>query len=110
MKSQLFKQIYPKEDFLLFLKKYCIHDEKSIIFSKESFKKIKLANEEQIFFDTLKTYYFPSKKKYVDREPKYKYFVTVLKQIAKSNSIPYTSNIKYSKSTYNLSYIFYHNM
>ena len=110
MKSQLFKKIYPKEDFLIFLKKYCIHDEKSILFTKESFKKIKLNNEEQAFFDTLKTYYFPSKIKYVEREPKYKYFVTVLKQIAKSNSIPYVSNINYSKSTYNLSYIFYNKM
>ena len=110
MKSQLFKNIYPKEDFLTFLKKYCIHDEKCITFSKESFKKIKLENEAQLFFDTLKPYYYPSKIKYVEREPIYKHFVTVIKQIAKSNCIPHTSKINYSKSTYNLSYIFYYNI
>jgi len=110
MTSQLFKTVYPKEEFLLFLKKYCKHDDKSITFSKESFKKIKLDNEEQNFFNILKTYYFPSKKKYVEREPIYKHFITVLKQISKSNCVPYTSNINYSKSTYNLSYIFYYNL
>jgi hypothetical protein len=110
MKSQLFKTLYPKEEFLLFLKKYCIHNEKCITFSKESFKKIKLDKKEQIFFDLLKPYYLPSKKKYVDREPIYKHFVTVIKQISKSNSIPHTSNINYCKSTYNLSYLFYYKM
>ena len=110
MKSQLFKTLFPKETFLLFLKKYCINDETCITFSKDSFKKIKLDNQEQTFFDLLKTYYLPSKKKYVEREPIYKHFVTVIKQIAASNSIPHTSNINYSKSTYNLSYIFYYNM
>jgi len=110
MKSQLFKTLFPKEDFLTFLKKYCIHDEKCITFSKDSFKKIKLDNQEQIFFDLLKNYYLPSKKIYVERVPIYKHFVTVIKQIAKSISIPLTSNINYSKSTYNLSYIFYYNL
>lgn len=110
MKSQLFKTLFPKEDFLTFLKKYCVHDEKCITFSKDSFKKIKLENQEQIFFDLLKKYYLPSKKIYVERVPIYKHFVTVIKQIAKSIGIPITSNINYSKSTYNLSYIFYYNL
>ena len=107
--TQLFKNLYPKEDFLCFLKKHCTFDEKNILFSKESFKKIKLAKEAQPFFDNLRDYYFISKKKYVERNPTYKYFITVLKQIARSHHITYTSKINYSKSTYNLEYLFLYN-
>ena len=42
MSSQIFKKIYPKKDFIDFLKSYCDYNNKYLVFSKSSFKKIKL--------------------------------------------------------------------
>ena len=36
----------------------------------------------------------------------YNNLITILRQIAKSHKIEYKSNIKYSKSNYNIEYIF----
>lgn len=109
MLSQNFKKIYPKEEFIDFLKSYSSYNEKYLIFSKAAFKKMKIDKKCQPFFDKLKKYYHESKNFYVNRIPIYKHFVTVIKQICKINSIPYTSKISYSKSTYELSYYIYYN-
>lgn len=108
MTSQIFKNIYPKKDLLDFLKKYTTHHQKYLLFSKSSFKKIKLDNMDQQFFDTLKPYYHKSKQFYITRKPVYKHFITVIKQLCKINNIPYDSNIIYSKSTYELQYKIFH--
>ena len=108
MSSQIFKKIYPKNEFIEFLLKYCDNKDSYLIFSKSSFKKIKLDNKEQHFFDCLKSYYHKSKQFYITRKPIYKNFITVIKQICKINNIPYDSNIHYSKSTYELKYKIYH--
>lgn len=108
MISQIFKKIYPKEDLLSFLKKYSTNHGKFLLFSKSSFKKIKIDNMDQHFFDTLKPYYHNSKQFYVNRKPIYKHFITIIKQLCKINNIPYNSNIIYSKSTYELQYKIFH--
>tara|TARA_B100000674_G_C37847834_1_gene918529 strand:+ start:224 stop:565 length:342 start_codon:yes stop_codon:yes gene_type:complete len=108
MSSQIFKKIYPKDEFIEFIKNYTDNNKNYLLFSKSSYKKMKLENKCQDFFDTLLPYYHKSKKYYVERQPIYKHFVTVLKQICKINNIPYDSNISYSKSTYELKYKIYH--
>ena len=93
--SQIFKSIYPKDEFINFLKMYTdIHDN-YLIFSKNSFKKMKLENKCQEFFDNLLPYYHNSKQFYVTRKPLYKNIVTVIKQLCKINNIPYNSDISY---------------
>ena len=109
MSSQIFKKKYPKDEFIEFLKKYCDSNDKHLIFSKNTFKKMKLDKTVQPFFDNLKSYYHKSKLFYVERKPIYKHFVTVIKQICKDNNIPYNSKILYYKSTYELTYNIYHN-
>ena len=37
----------------------------------------------------------------------YKNFVTIIRQICKYHHIPFTSNIKYSKSKYEIKYFIY---
>jgi hypothetical protein len=106
--SQIFKNIYPKEDFINFLKTYTEINDNYLIFSKNSFKKMKLQNKCQEFFDTILPYYHNSKKFYVTRKPIYKNVVTVIKQLCKINNIPYNSDISYSKSTYELKYKIFH--
>ncbi len=108
MTSQIFKKIYPKNDFIELLKLYSDHYDNYILFSKSSFKKMKLDNKCQEFFDSLLSCYHNSKKYYVTRPPIYKHFITVIKQICKINNIPYDSDISYSKSTYELKYKIYY--
>ena len=52
----------------------------------------------------IKNHYFPSKQNYVTRKMTYKNFITILRQICKYHHIPFTSTIKYDKSTYDISY------
>ena len=107
--SQIFQNKLPKQIFFAFLEKYCDSNEKQYIFSKEAFKRAKLDNAIKTFCENLKQYYFPSKYHYLDREGKYKYFVTIIRQICKYHHIPFTSNIEYSKSKYEIKYFIYCN-
>ena len=108
MSSQIFKKKYPKDKFIEFLKTYCESNNKYLIFSKNSFKKIKLDKKAQAFFNELKDYYHKSKLFYIERFPIYKHFVTVIKQLCKDINIPYNSQILYYKSTYELTYNIYY--
>jgi hypothetical protein len=108
MSSQIFKKVYPKDKFIELLKSYTDVYDNYLLFSKSSFKKMKLDNKCQELFDSLIPYYHNSKKYYVIRKPLYKNIVTVIKQICKINNIPHDSNIHYSKSTYELKYKIYH--
>ena len=109
MSSQIFKNIYPKNNFIDFLKTYCDFNDQFLIFSKSSFKKIKLDKKAQPFFNELKNYYHKSKLFYIERKPIYKHFVTVIKHLCKINNIPYNSKILYYKSSYELTYNIYYN-
>jgi hypothetical protein len=106
--SQIFQNNYPKELFFEFISTYCDSNNKQFIFSKDSFKRIKMdSNKEKIFCQSLKKYYFPSKHHYLEREMNYKNFVTIIRQICKFHHIPFTSDIKYSKSKYEIKYFIY---
>jgi len=105
--SQIFRASYPKNVFFEFLGKYCDNHNNQYVFSKDSFKRIKLAEEADPFCETLKKYYFKSKHIYLDREKTYKNFITIIRQICKYHTIPFTSNIKYSQSKYEIKYFIY---
>ena len=107
MTSQLFKEKYPKDKFFAFLDKYCDKTDKYYKVSKVAYKKAKLEGTIIKFFQELKQYYHKSKHFYVEREDNYKNLVTVLRQICKHHLIAYTSNIKYSKSKYEIIYFIY---
>ena len=105
--SQLFQNKYEKEHFCEFLNKYCERDKDRLIFNKSSLKKAKLDNGVIPFLEELKQYYFPSKQFYLERDPLYKNIATIVRQVCKYLHVPYTSNIKYSKSQYEIMYIIY---
>ena len=105
--SQIFQKAYNKEHFFEFLNKYCLIENKKIIFNKESLKRAKLDNAIEPFFLDLKKFYIPSKHFYLERESIYKNIATVIRQICKYLMVPYTSNIKYFKSKYEIVYIIY---
>ena len=108
--SQIFQNTYPKNHFFEFLSQFCEFNKNQYIFSKESFKRIKLQKEEITFCENLKKYYFPSKHHYLEREKTYKNFVTIIRQICKYLHIPFTSDIKYSKSKYEIKYFIYQDL
>ena len=108
--SQIFQTSYPKCNFFEFLNKFCEKNDKQYIFSKEAFKRVKLDEAVTPFCENLKKYYFPSKHHYLEREKNYKHFITIIRQICKYHHIPFTSNIKYSKSKYEIKYFIYHDL
>lgn len=107
MASQIFKEKFPKEKFFDFLHNYCEKNDKYYILSKNAYKKAKMENGVKKFFDMVKPYYHVSKKFYLEREDNYKNLITVVRQICKNHVIAYTSNIKYSKSKYEIIYYIY---
>ena len=56
--SQIFQSSYPKKDFFEFLDKFCEKKDKQYLFSKESFKRIKLEEQVTPFCDNLKKILF----------------------------------------------------
>ena len=59
------------------------------------------------FLENCKSYYHISKRKYLEKELTFNSFITVLRQICNFNNITYTSNIKYDKSSYFITYYIY---
>ena len=108
--SQIFQKAYPKKSFFDFIDKYCDKNNKQYIFSKEAFKRIKKKKKVEDFCNDLKSFYFKSKHHYLEREKNYKNFVTIIRQICKFHHIPFTSDIKYSKSKYEIKYFIYHDL
>ena len=104
--SQIFKTTFPKKIIYDFLKEFCDTTKKFYVFSKTTFKKIKLQSPQKLndFYKQIKPHYFKSKQFYLERDKTYKNFITILRQLTKYHHIPYTSKIIYIKSTYEIKY------
>lgn len=104
--SQIFKKNFSKKIIYDFLEEFCDKSNNFYIFTKTTFKKIKLQHMDKLnkFYDSLKPFYFNSKLFYLERDKTYKNFITILRQITKYHHIPYTSKIIYLKSTYEIKY------
>jgi hypothetical protein len=108
MVSQIFKYKIPNEILFDFLSNISIKTDKYFIVNFESYKKGIFNESIQAFYNTIKEYYYLSKRFYLERKNTYTNFTTVLRQICKFNEISYTSQIKYDKSNYDIIYnIFY---
>jgi hypothetical protein len=107
MSSQLFKSNVELSVFINFLSSICDTKDGTIIFNNESFKKGNLFQKIEPFIEICRKHYYKSKHKYLKQNMSYNNLITILRQIAKSHKIIYKSNIKYSKSIYNINYIFY---
>lgn len=103
--SQLFKNNVDNSLLYSFLKDICnINDNDYFIIDNATFKRSILLEKLQPFLDTIKNYYHVSKQFYAERPKKYTSFLTILRQICKSNSIAYTSKIHYERSNYEIKY------
>ena len=104
MTSQIFKIEPPIKTFHEFIQNNATFSSSKYLFSKSSFKKAQLKKQIEPFIDDIKHCYFISKKMYVEREMKYKNLITIIIQICRYHHIPFSSNIKYSKSKYEITY------
>lgn len=107
MVSQIFKKDIPHDFLFNLLEKIALKTEKRYILNHESYKKGLLNNSILDFITQCKDYYFASKQKYLDRKLTYNSFITVVRQICNYNKVTYTSQIKYSKSNYDIEYYIY---
>ena len=105
--SQLFKIKIPSSILFDFLSKYAKNMDTYYIFNKTTYKTAKYHKHTSDFLTHISEYYHASKTFYANRDDTYNNFVTVLRQICKHISIPYTSRKGYSNSTYNISYHIY---
>ena len=107
MSSQIFKKNVPNKIIFDLLDDICSKNEKHYTFNVNSFKKGIFNNSIQKFIDECIPYYHLSKRKYLERKLTYNSFTTILRQICNFNKILYTSQIKYDKSTYGITYYVY---
>lgn len=104
MTNQTFKTIPPKNILYEFLDNVAFLENNYYIFSKTNYKAALIKNVIPPFILNIRKYYYKSKQKYIDNATTYKGFVTILRQICKSNKIPIHSSIKYYKSDYVINY------
>tara|TARA_Y100000816_G_C26090834_1_gene576429 strand:+ start:1283 stop:1621 length:339 start_codon:yes stop_codon:yes gene_type:complete len=107
MNSQIFRENLPKDILFDFLKENSSEKINYYFFTKTHFKAAQFQKLVAPFLEKIKPYYFSSKQKYVTRKMNYKNFVTIVRQICKFHHIPFSSNIKYDKSTYEINYNIY---
>jgi hypothetical protein len=109
MKNQIFREEIPNSLLFGLLDKICMKTEKYYYIDYISYKKFEY--EEKIkteFLTTLRPLYHESKRTYLDRPMTYNSFVNIVRQICKRNHIPFSSKIRYNKSSYNIDYYIYY--
>tara|TARA_Y100001970_G_C14171553_1_gene824473 strand:- start:444 stop:797 length:354 start_codon:yes stop_codon:yes gene_type:complete len=106
MRSQIFHTAPPKEVLIEFIHKYGEQQTQpnEHVFSNSAFKKAKYQDEITKFIDSVKNFYYNSKRKYVDRKMTFKHFSNVLRQICRFYKITFYSKIKYRKSKHETDY------
>ena len=110
MSKQIFKQDISDKVLFDFLSNINMNTNKTdnyYIINKNSFKLAKMKKILDSFLEQIKDCYHKSKQYYVNRKLNYTKFITIIRQICKHNNIPYTSDIQYNKSTYEIQYYVY---
>ena len=107
MSSQIFKNQVPKELLFELLEKICVKNDKYYTLNKISYKKGEYLQLLTSFYELILPYYYVSKQFYITRKHNSSSFITLIRQICRSNNIHYTSKIIYNKSTYDIVYYIY---
>lgn len=104
MTSQIFKKPIPTHTFINILKLNCEKKENCYTFNNVSYKKGVYNNSLVSFINEIKQYYHTSKQTYLTKKLSYNMFTTILRQVCNFHRIPFTSQIKYDKSNYEICY------
>jgi hypothetical protein len=110
MSNQIFKgDISNNILFDLLEEVYIFKTDKYYALNSSSFKKATFKNLIEPFYENIRDAYHISKQFYLTRKPNYSRFITIIRQICKKNHIPFNSQIKYDKSSYDICYYIYFN-
>lgn len=104
MTSQIFKTKPDKNLLYQLLEHICEPHDKTYVVDNVAFKRGLMFNKIVEYTNKVERYYYESKKFYLQRKMTYKYFLTIIRQMCKSNEIDYSMNIKYNKSSYEIIY------
>ncbi len=104
MSSQIFKFHIPIDMFINFLNNLCNKSDNTYIINSGVYKRGLYNDIIPNFINEIKTYYYISKRKYLERKLTYNSFITVIRQICNLHNFTYTSQIKYDKSKYEIIY------
>ena len=107
--SQIFKKTVPLNILYDLLEVYTQFNSKYYLVNDVFFKKLKFDDVLHKFLETIKPYYFDSKKFYVERNMTYPRFTTIIRQICKFHGLHFSSKILYDRSKYNINYYIYKN-
>ena len=102
---QIFRMVVPIEYLFALLRKHCIETEKQFLFDMNAFRKIQYNEaDKRVFQDAILPYYHVSKRFYVTRKFTYNSMANLIRQICKSNGVPFTKNLCYNHSKYIIVY------
>ena len=102
--NQIFKTTVPIELIWDFFKHNFTETDTHIHITKYLFCKTVYNNNITLFIDSIKEHYYLSKRKYIDRELTYKYFLTIIRQLCNAHNILYSTTLIYNKSSYEIEY------
>ena len=88
------------------IKKYNNNYKNNIILNNIIYKKLKYNNFINDFINSIEKYYYKPKLFYIKRNISYKNFLTIIRQLCNLYNIKFENKIKYSKSKYEIYYIF----
>lgn len=107
MLTQIFKKDIPIEFLFELLEKISVKNDKYYIVDINSYKKMLFYGYNIDFLNILADYYHSSKRYYAERDLTFNAFTTIIRQICKSNTVQFTSQIKYNSSKYSIEYLIY---
>ena len=107
--SNIIKNNFNKDLFINLINKISKFNDtnKYFILNNESYKKGQINNLIEEFINNIKEFYVKSKKFYLSRTLNYKRFLTIIRQICKSQNIKFEIKINYIKSKYEIIYYIY---
>lgn len=106
-KNQIFKTLVPKDTIWDFFQINFDDKDTHFVVNNILYKKMVYTNNIISFIETIKPYYYQSKKKYLERIMNYNYFLTIVRQLCNSYNILYSSRLRYDKSSYEIEYYIY---
>jgi hypothetical protein len=107
MLKQIFHKNIPIQILFDLFEDICLKNDKFYTFDINAYRIMLFRNLHEPFFNTIIDFYHKSKKFYVTRKLNYNSFINIIRQICKSNDVPYISQIKYNNSNYNIDYFIY---
>jgi hypothetical protein len=102
-RSQHFRQMVPLEILSQFLEQVAIRYGDDYELNECMYLRGQMNGYNAAFLESLRPYYYPSKQRiYLDREPSYNSFITVIRQVCKYLSLQYRYAIIYEQSKYSI--------